>query len=345
MKATGVFFLYLLGCLALGALLSYPLKATGWIDQAPHRVMGRLTQVFILAGLWPLLKVMRLDSRAALGYGAAQDRFIQALWRGWLLGITILAVLALTELLLGVRVAAVARGGWEGLVSKSLQALIGGILVGFLEETFFRGALFTAIRRKGSLAAAVLWTSGLYALLHFLKPSSLPHGVAFDWAGSWQMFTGVFTGAFHLSNLDSMTALVLVGVFLALVRERTGHIGWCIGLHAGWVFVIQVTRYLTNGDSASPYAFLVGSYDGMIGWLAAGWIGLLAVAFLLFGLEHGGMLGERDWQAGATPAQRADAYGCRGANWFARKLNPLPWKERSTTTKCKGKQGRTGDSP
>ncbi len=76
-----------------------------------------------------------------------------------------------------------------------------------------------------------------------------------------------------------MSALTLAGVFLALVRERTGHIGWCIGLHAGWVFVIQVTRYLTVGNDASPYAFLTGGYDGVIGWLAVGWIGALAVGY------------------------------------------------------------------
>ena len=74
-----------------------------------------------------------------------------------------------------------------------------------------------------------------------------------------------------------MVALFLVGVLLGLVRERSGHIGWCIGLHAGWVFVIQVTRQLTDGNEASPYAYLVGDYDGIIGWAAAGWIGLLAL--------------------------------------------------------------------
>jgi membrane protease YdiL (CAAX protease family) len=93
------------------------------------------------------------------------------------------------------------------------------------------------------------------------------------------MFAHVFGDVFQWSNLDSMVALFCVGVFLALVRERTGQIGWCIGLHAGWIFVIQVTRRVTDGNAESNVACLVGEYDGTIGWLAALWIGLLAVGY------------------------------------------------------------------
>jgi hypothetical protein len=124
----------------------------------------------------------------------------------------------------------------------------------------------------------VLWTALLYAAVHFLKPHPLPDGVAFDPAGAAQMLAQVFTGVFQWEHVDSMAALFLVGVFLALVRERTGHIGWCIGLHAGWVFVIQVSRHLTDGDQSSVYAWVAGDYDGVIGWLAAAWIGLLSLA-------------------------------------------------------------------
>jgi membrane protease YdiL (CAAX protease family) len=101
----------------------------------------------------------------------------------------------------------------------------------------------------------------------------------FDLAGSWQMFGAVFTDVLQWRHLDSFVALVMVGVFLALVRERTGHIGWGIGLHAGWVFVIQVTRRVTEEDPQAPLAFLTGDYDGVIGWLGAAWISLLAVLY------------------------------------------------------------------
>ena len=282
MRETGTFFLYLFACLVLGALLTYPVMQTGWVDHDPHRVMGRLAEVFILIGLWPFLKAMGLQDRGSLGYGVPRHLFLHALWRGWVGGMAILLILALTLLLLEIRVPDPHGGDWlSGLARRSLQALIAGLLIGFLEETFVRGALYAAVRRRGGRASAVFWTSLLYALLHFMKPHALPSGVPMDWAGALQMFIHVFTGVLQWKHLDSMAALLLVGVLLGLVRERTGHIGWCVGLHAGWVFVIQVSRYLTDGNETSPHAWLVGNYDGVIGWLAGVWVGLLALAFWL----------------------------------------------------------------
>ena len=233
MRSTGIFFLYLLACLVLGALLTYPLMETGWIEHAPHRVMGRLAQAFILLGLWPFLRAMGLANRQVLGYGVERPAFLSALARGWVAGLLILLVLALSLVALDVRTPSLGGDAWlSRLAKKAFQALIGGVLIGLLEETFFRGALYTAVRRRGGIASAVLWTAFLYSLLHFMKPGTLPGGVPFDQASAWRMFAETFTGAFQLKNLDSMAALLLVGVFLALVRERMGHVGWCIGLHA-----------------------------------------------------------------------------------------------------------------
>jgi membrane protease YdiL (CAAX protease family) len=93
------------------------------------------------------------------------------------------------------------------------------------------------------------------------------------------MVAAVFTEAAQGRHLDSFVALLMVGVFLALVRERTGHIGWGIGLHAGWIFVIQTSRRVTEDHPDSSLAFLTGDYDGVIGWLAAAWISLLAALY------------------------------------------------------------------
>ncbi|MGD8206605.1 MAG: CPBP family intramembrane metalloprotease [Thiohalocapsa sp.] len=280
MRTTAVFFAYLLVCLVLAALLTYPLMQTGWIDHEPQRVMGRLAQVFILLGLWPFLRWLGLANRLALGYGVPRRRFLSAMTLGWLIGVAILLVLVAGLLLLGVREPDPPAGALlPKLLERAATALIAGLLIGLLEETFFRGALYGAIRRRGGVRSAVICSAALYALLHFMKPHGLPDGATLDWGGAWVMFTGVFTGVFDWRHLDSMVALFLVGVFLALVRERTGHIAWGIGLHAGWVFVIQVSRRFTDDNEGSALAFLAGDYDGVIGWLAALWIGGLAWAY------------------------------------------------------------------
>lgn len=277
MRVTLQFFLYLLACLALATLLAPLLLATGWIALEPHRVMGRLAQALMLLGIWPFLRWLELADRAALGYAATGRSLRRALWRGWLRGVAMLLALVLALLALEIRVPDLPLNLWPDLAGKLGQALVGGLLIGILEETFFRGALYAGIRRQAGVGAAWCWSSLLYSVLHFMKPGALPAGMVGDESGALWLFVHVFSEAWQWKNLDSMVALFGAGLLLALVRERTGHLGWCIGLHAGWVFVIQLTRQLTDVNDTASLAWLVGDYDGTIGWLAALWIGLLTL--------------------------------------------------------------------
>lgn len=278
MRATSVFFAYLLCCFALAAGLTYPLLQAGWVDAEPQTIMGRLTQAFILLGLLPFLRWLRLADRTSLGYGVAGPSLRRAVAMGWWLGVAMLLAQALVMVQMGMLVA-VPLPSWAFLAKKAEMALMGGLVVGFLEETFFRGALFSAIRRQEGLGPAVIGSAALYSAAHFLKPVALPDGVPFDWSGALAMFTHVFVDGVPWQHLDSLTAVFAAGVLLALVRERTGHIGWCIGLHAGWVLVIQVTRRVTDVSPASDLAVLVGGYDDFIGWLAVAWIGVLTLVY------------------------------------------------------------------
>lgn len=276
MKPFAIFFLFLLACLVAGALLAYPVVLTDLVHAPPHRIATRLTQVFILVGFWPFLRWLQLDTRTAIGLGTHWSAFRQTLGLGWLGGVCILLVLSLTLFVLGVRIPD--PGAFRlntRLLETALQGLAAGLLIATIEEIFFRGALFTAIRRQGSAAEALVWSSLLYALLHFLKPHALDASQPLDWSLSWALFAGTFTDFSGWDQLGSLLALFLAGMLLAAIREHTGHVGYCVGIHAGWVFVIKLTRHLTDGNDASPYAFLAGDYDGVTGYLAALWLSLL----------------------------------------------------------------------
>ncbi|NEX22349.1 CPBP family intramembrane metalloprotease [Thiorhodococcus mannitoliphagus] len=281
MRITVLFFTYLLACLMLAALVSVPLMDSGWLDLEPHRVMSRLAQAIILIGIWPLLLAFHVADRASIGYGVPMRSLRRAAGWGWLLGVVILSLLLALLLALDIRVPDPTPPGWGSILSKVLQALVGGLLIALLEETFFRGALYSAVRRADGVRSAIVWSALLYAAVHFMKPSALPEGMALDASGALWTVLYALGDLFQWRNLDSLVALFMVGVFLALIRERTGHIGWCIGLHAGWVLVIQLGRKVTDGNEGAALAFLVGDYDGTIGWLAAAWIGLLALVYWL----------------------------------------------------------------
>jgi membrane protease YdiL (CAAX protease family) len=71
----------------------------------------------------------------------------RAIAGGWVLGVLILVALVLALLELEIRLPDTSPDSWSRMALRVVQALIGGLLIGILEETFFRGALYSAIRR------------------------------------------------------------------------------------------------------------------------------------------------------------------------------------------------------
>lgn len=283
MRLFGLFLLFALACLLAAALLHYPLYVllSGLVEGVrPHRVLYRAAMVLAALGLWPLLRALGMNHRRVLGYGLPRPAFLRRMLSGWLAGVAILALLSGALFALEIRhLRPEGLPGWPRLAGLATGALFAGLLVALIEETFFRGILYTAVRRSSGFWTAALATAAFYASVHFLRPPPLPAGAEVSWGTGLELLLGAFAN-YHdpLALLDSWAALFAVGLFLALVRERDGHIAHTIGLHAGWVFVIKLTRSLSAADPQAPAAALVGGYDGVIGWLAAGWIGLLGLS-------------------------------------------------------------------
>lgn len=53
-----------------------------------------------------------------------------------------------------------------------------------------------------------------------------------------------------------------------------------MGIHAGWVLAIKVFKRVTDTNALSDYAFLTGSYDKVIGYLAAICIAVFIILYL-----------------------------------------------------------------
>lgn len=268
----------------MAALLCMPFGGyiAGTIGIPTHKVIGRGGLLLALFALWPFLNALHLADKQSLGYALPVRDFRRALLKGFAAGVLILTGLSLALLGLGIRVPPLV-GETPILLKVIAQGLLGGLAVGFVEETFFRGAMFSAIRnRSGGAATAIVLTSVLFAALHFLKPQPFPSDAEATLGTCLASLGGAVPALFRMDNADSFLALFLVGVFLAIVRHRTGHIASCIGLHAGWVLVIRITHKYSHLDPGSPHYRLVGDYDGVTGWLAAGWIGLLALVALLW---------------------------------------------------------------
>ena len=284
MKTLTPALLYVVGALALGALLSYPLYLLlSPVAELPfHRVVSRAVLVTGLIAL-PIFAVhLGVASREALGYGLPARPFISRLLAGWLLGSITLLPLVVVLVALQVRVPAPEPVLWSTeILHIAGRGLASGLLIGLVEETLFRGGLYAAVARRHPVTQAVVWSSLLYAALHFVKPAAFS-GEALSWtSGLVLLVRGLARFAEPGVMADSFVALFMAGVLLALVRRDSGHLAYCIGVHAGWVMVIRVTKHFTDRSAEAPLSCLVGSYDGVIGWLAAAWLGVLCLAYEL----------------------------------------------------------------
>ena len=278
MRTFLLFVALLAGSLVGAAALTYPTwLLVGLVSIEPvHRVMHRVAMLLALIGLVMLTRRLGLSNRESLGFGVPRRQFLQQIALGWLCGV--LLMLPLTLLLLGLDIRAVRPDAMEKLAGTIASGILAGLVIAFIEEIFFRGVLFTAVRRTSGMLAAVIAPSALYASLHFLggKLSVPPDQVT--WSHGFMVLARLFERYTDpLALVDSFLALFMLGILLSLVRARTGAIAAGIGLHAAGVAAIAIIRATTLVDPQDAQAGLVGNYDGVIGWAALLWFGVIAI--------------------------------------------------------------------
>ena len=152
----------------------------------------------------------------------------------------------------------------------------------FIEETFLRGAMHSAIERESGARAAVVLTALLYAATHFFAKVHIAPQQVTPYSGLALLAATLHSFAHPADIADAFLALLAVGVVLGLVRAATGNIAACIGLHAGWVWVMLVAHELTRALSGASLGFLLSRFDGFVGWLVLGWTVLLSVPLWRF---------------------------------------------------------------
>src|SRR5262249_1498270 len=216
--------------------------------------------------------------RASLGYGAPRRLFVREMGIGLVLGVAtmvaVVGLMALLGLLEWDSTAPIGAGALAGLIAARA---VSGFAVAFIEETFLRGAMQTGIQRESGTRTAVLLTALLYAATHFFAKARIAPEDVTPYSGLVLLGQSLHAFAHFADIADAFLALFAVGVVLALVRAATGNIAACIGLHAGWVWVMLVTRELTHPRQGAPLGFLLSHFDALVGWLVLAWTLLIAV--------------------------------------------------------------------
>ena len=285
MRAFALFFGLMLAALASIAVFSYPvwLLLHPYFDFPFHRMGERIGMLALVIGFTLVARRVGLCDKRSIGYGLPRPLFIREMLIGLGLGVaTMLAVVAIMTAL-GLLEWSQATAVTASALAKIIFArLLSGLAVGFIEETMLRGVMFTAIERESGSRTAILLTSIVYSAVHFFAS----YHIAADHvtsssgmtllAGTLQMFSR------PLAIADAFLCLFAVGVVLAMIRARTGNIAACVGLHAGWVWVILIAHDLTKPVRDQPLSFLLSQFDGFVGWLVLFWTILLGMALNRF---------------------------------------------------------------
>ena len=285
MRAFAWFFGLILACLLLMGVIAYP----SWVLLHPyfdfpfHRIASRAGQLALFIGLFFVARHLGVANKRSFGYGLPWRQFIPAMLKALAIGVATMAPIAVVMGLMGLRV-------WKDGVTPDLsmlshtaiKGLLTGLSVALIEETFLRGAMFSAVARESGAKVAILLTSLLYAAAHFIARTKIPADQV-QWDSGLDLLAGTLRlFGDPLTYADAFLCLFAVGVLLASMRAATGNIAASMGLHAGWVWVITFMRVGSEPNDAHPLRFLVSQFDGVVGWLVLGWtvvIGLVIYRF------------------------------------------------------------------
>lgn len=275
--------IYLLLAASCSVFITYPVYSLTDGLFPLSKIVNRGALLLLIIGIYPAMVRMNL-TWVNFGFCGINKAFFKRFTLGFGIGILILGFVVIFLLAFGTRVIDWEKAAIFSIIISSLsKALLVGVLVALVEEPLFRGLLLSSLLTHSSKTFAISIGAFYYAMLHFLRSDLIFVDSEISWASGFLVILDSFSNLLRLQNVDSFLALFLAGVFLGLIRlHYKCSLSYCIGLHAGWVFVIKATKALTNGNRKSPWANLASDYDGIIGYFAAGWLMLLIIGFLIF---------------------------------------------------------------
>ncbi len=172
---------------------------------------------------------------------------------------------------------------WDYILSKGAVALLSSFIVAIMEETIFRGLLFSSLKTRYRSMYSAIFTSLIFASLHifsldhFLKSIKAAQA---NFAGT-DPLAGFYHMALFMKPICDWQVIVpgFIGLFvcslmLCGLTMKTGSLWPAIATHCGWVFTIKVTGriwpYDKEAAAATGLQWLLGEKfvaTGALGWI------------------------------------------------------------------------------
>ncbi|MBK8816265.1 MAG: CPBP family intramembrane metalloprotease [Methylococcaceae bacterium] len=264
------------------SLLAYTITLIFGDSVSFRTFFKRSSQLFLVISIFPLMRFLKL-SKLELGFAPKTEFFKQFLTGLGIGFITLLPVLMLI-FLLDVHLVDESKPWTVGWVSKkvSVEFLL-ALLISFVEEPIFRGALLTGLSRQFSSTTAIVLSAFYYAALHFVNSNiEIPsHDVEFY--SGFILLGDALVQWFNADYISPFFSLFAVGIFLGVFKTHNpAGLGLCIGCHTGWVWQIKLSKHFFNINTQSDFIYLVSSYDGVIGPMVTVWLSFAILAYIFW---------------------------------------------------------------
>lgn len=272
----------LLGGLLLAALAT-PFLYAALLDLLPgarwpfSRIFNRTAMVIAALLLFVLRRPLGWSALPALFAARRAGRRSSQVVAG--LGAALLGVAIATAAALALGQLGPAASPYDFIAGRTATALVGGLVVAFLEETFFRGLMLVSLASTLGFPFAAIASSGAYALVHLLVSDPALGRQGYSLGAGFAYLGHAVGRQLEPASLLPLFGIFLCGLVLAVVVRRSGALYLAIGLHAGWAFCFQVLRHATRPLAEIPGHSYLATHHYLVGTVWA-WAGVLLSGFL-----------------------------------------------------------------
>lgn len=229
-----------------------------------HLYVNRALLLCALLGLWPLARAAGAQRWSDLGWQRhAGDARLLA--QGFAAGFLSMLAVAGLVIIAGARIIECQQSA-QGILRHLTNAVLAAVIVGLLEETLFRGAILTCVQTALGPTTGLFGSSLAYALVHFFQRPDSPTELHW-WSGLavlGSMLRGFTQPEFLIPGFFN---LLVAGLVLGLLRQRTQSLWASVGLHSGWILWLKTYGFFTEETAGANLSFW-GTRKLLDGWVA-----------------------------------------------------------------------------
>ncbi len=168
----------------------------------------------------------------------------------------------------------------QDIIERFFKGATSGILVGIIEEFFFRGFVFNFLRKRIPVVLAVALASAFYSMTHFFDNGQIFIPQRPSASDGFRLLVG-YLEPFknHLPEIfPQFFGLFVFGIVLCVAFLRSNSLFLSIGIHAGAVFSIKFQHSFIRKPLEDLHYSIFGNsvdYDGPFEWFILALLGLV----------------------------------------------------------------------